>query len=395
MGMAPLAAGPTLHRPWRLRRQQRQLQQQQQQQQQRSRGTYRTLDAYEPPAWARTLPHCPETRLNLLLAETPLHAWAPFEQPHGGRLLIKRDDLTHGTGAGNKLRKLEFILADALQRGCSVVTTCGGVQSNHARATAVLAREVGLHPHLVLRAGSEGEAPPPHHSQGNYLLDAALEATISLVPRGAPYATVLRPVMAADEAAFERQGRRTYHIPVGGSNRVGLWGYLDAWDHLDAQCGAADITHIVLSTGSGGTAAGLALANWLTGRRYRIWAVAVCDNADYFYNHVQETLDEFGVTAQARDLLTIVEGYKGEGYGQFSDEHLAMIRAVGARTGVILDPTYTCKGVLGLQALVNAHPDFANVNTCFIHTGGVYGLLDGRVHIDSLYQARRPTSEAF
>jgi 1-aminocyclopropane-1-carboxylate deaminase/D-cysteine desulfhydrase-like pyridoxal-dependent ACC family enzyme len=188
--------------------------------------------------------------------------------------------------------------------------------------------------------------------------------------------------MADIQAALKRKGRRGYAIPDGGSNLVGLFGYLEGFAELDKQCSAAGITDIAVTCGSGGTACGLALANRLLGSPYRIWAVAICDDAQYFYHHVQGTLDALALPWQALDLVTVVEGFKGKGYGEFGPEHVDFIRDVAVRSGVVLDPTYTGKGAFALRTMLWSVKALRGAKMAFVHTGGVFGLMDGRVRMD-------------
>jgi len=297
--------------------------------------------------------------------------------PPSSTLFIKRDDLTHGTGAGNKIRKLEFLLADALAQGATDVITCGGAQSNHCRSTAILAREVGLQPHLVLRTDSTAVSELP--STGNLLLDQVLGSCLHLVPKRTAYEPGLRNAMAAIQAELASKGRRGYAIPVGGSNLVGLFGYLEGFAELHPQCEAAGVSDIVVTCGSGGTACGLALANRLLGSPYRIWAVAICDDNRYFYQHVQETLDALALPWRARDLLTVLEGFKGKGYGEYGPEHVDFIRDVAVRSGVVLDPTYTGKGAFALRTMLWSLRVLQGAKVTFVHTGGVFGFMDGRI----------------
>eukprot|EP00962_Isochrysis_galbana_P043196 scaffold16378_cov112-Isochrysis_galbana.AAC.5 len=191
---------------------------------------------FRPPSWAQSL-RAPSERIVLGHMPTPLMPWAcPELQELGVRWVIKRDDMTGLELSGNKVRKLEFLMRDALAAGCDCVITIGGIQSNHCRATAAAARLVGLEPHLILRCPA-GEVDGDPGLVGNLLLDRMLGATLHLVTIG-EYATRGQAVLTAALAGrLAAQGRRPYVIPVGGSNALGTWGYLDAVEELRRQVG--------------------------------------------------------------------------------------------------------------------------------------------------------------
>eukprot|EP00042_Codosiga_hollandica_P029196 m.159232 g.159232 ORF g.159232 m.159232 type:complete len:362 (-) comp53009_c0_seq2:18-1103(-) len=343
------------------------------------------LVPFHVAAWARGLPAPPPARLPLATAPTPIQ---PFALPglvgtSNFKLSIKRDDLTGSVLTGNKCRKLEFILAHALSAGYDGIITCGGVQSNHARTTAFAAAQIGLKCHLVLRSDSLDESTIP--LTGNFLLNKLAGAHVTLAPR-VPFETGLKPIMEGiiqEEAS--KHNARTYLLPVGGSNLVGVWGYVDAFRELLDQRLEENFDDIVLAVGSGGTACGLAVANYLAKSPVRIHAISVCDSAPYFYDHIDAILRDLGVPARAQDIIRIVDGYKGKGYGLSTPQELRFIRDTCALTGVLLDPVYTGKAALGLQTELLTNPQaFKGDRILFVHTGGSFGALDGRFDAASL-----------
>lgn len=178
---------------------------------------------YAAPPWAGALSLQPRQRVRLAHLPTPIEPWTPPGLTDGGHAWLLRDDLTGAALSGNKVRKLEFLLADALAKGCDTVLTCGGIQSNHARATAVAARQLGLDPILFLRT-AQPESDPG--LVGNLLLGRLVGATLRLITAD-EYRK--RDAFMADEAERLRaKGRRPYVIPEGGSNALGSWGYLQA-----------------------------------------------------------------------------------------------------------------------------------------------------------------------
>jgi len=336
------------------------------------------LQPYAPPEWAGSLRVKPDRRVRLAQLPTPIHRWAPPDVETCD-LWIKRDDLTGAALSGNKVRKLEFLLADALQRECDVVLTCGGIQSNHARATALAARELGLDSILFLRA-TEVNADPG--LEGNLLLDRLAGAELRLITpeqyRGRD--GLLAPV--AEELAG--QGRRPYVIPEGGSNALGTWGYLQAIEEIVTHLREHDqeFDDVVFACGSGGTAAGVSLALHRRGCSIRPHAVNVCDDARHFYHRVNSIFDELGAPEEAEKLLDVMDGHVGRGYALSTREELAEIAAVSRATGMILDPVYTGKAFIALRKELRRNPQrFRGRRLLFLHTGGLFGLYAYREEI--------------
>jgi D-cysteine desulfhydrase family pyridoxal phosphate-dependent enzyme len=310
---------------------------------------------------------------------TPVHPWKIQGLPCDFRLWIKRDDMTGGALMGNKVRKLEFLFAEAKQEGADAVITCGGTQSNHCRATAVAAKELGMKPYLLLRSNSD--SPDDADLSGNLLLDLLVDSTVIFVPKGSPYSTQLLPRMRWLAEELKKQGRHknVYLIPVGGSNPLGMWGYIDAYREMMEQGALSNITDIVVALGSGGTACGLALASHLSGLGVKVHGVTVSDHEKYFHSHCNEMLCELGVSdVRSEDILDIIVGYKGKGYGKTTDEELQMSLGIARDTGILLDPTYTLKATRGMLEEMKKSPSrFAGRHVLFVHTGGLYGMLDG------------------
>lgn len=334
---------------------------------------------YVPPSWAHALP-APSHRILLAAVPTPIHAWKLSGLPQGISLVIKRDDLTGSALTGNKVRKLEFILADALRRGATTLITCGGSQSNHARATAVAARELGMDTHMVLRSNV-----PELELTGNLFLDTLTRARVHLVGGRAPYVSAILPKMQEIEAKLKEEGKVPYVVPVGGSDPlIGIWGYLDAWEEMIKQGVLDKVDDIVLACGSGGTLAGLVIANYLTESKVRIHGFPVSDNAQYFFSHIDSTLQALRLPVKASEIVSFVDGYKGEGYAISKPEHLAFIAEVAGTTGIFLDPVYTGKACFGLVQELNSPPatrqlQLKGTRVMFLHTGGLIGLMDGTV----------------
>ena len=234
-----------------------------------SAGGMMTVGPWSPPAWA-DFPGAPTRRYHLARTPTPVHRWHLPGTPDGCEVYVKRDDLTGMQLSGNKVRKLEFLLAEAMDRDADCVITIGGVQSNHCRATAVAARYLGLDSHLILRAPqSIAEAGDPG-LVGNLLVERAVGANIHLVTKREYAAHGSVALAESLRRRLEREGKHPYVVPVGGSNAIGTWGYVDAMAELAAQTTTTTtpgtdhphlhgvggpFTDFVLACGSGGTAA--------------------------------------------------------------------------------------------------------------------------------------------
>ncbi len=297
----------------------------------------------------------------------------------GVEFLIKRDDMTGAELSGNKIRKLEFLIADAIAKGCDTVITGGGKQSNHCRATALAAARMGLSSVVCLRV--EDKASPPQ-TRGNILLDKLAGAEIVWIDHDdwARQAEVY-------EAQAERlrvAGKTPYIIPEGGSNAIGTWGYIRCAEELASQLAelpAADTT-IVYACGSGGTGAGLVLGAKLfdfAGLGAKVVGINVCDSAEYFVAGIAGICDDFakrypGVATASAEDIEFIDGYVGEGYAKSRSEELACLRELAKREAIILDPVYTGKAFYGITQELAKDPTRFGKRVVFVHTGGIFGL---------------------
>lgn len=316
-------------------------------------------------------------RLALAHLPTPLQPVRGLEDLFRGlHVRVKRDDLTGSHLSGNKIRKLEYLLADALERGATHVLTCGGVQSNHCRATALACGPLGLFPELLLRTetGHPSEVPDP--PTANVLLDRLAGARVHTC---SPQGYRDRDVLLADLAqSVERVGGLPYIVPEGGSNALGALGYVRCAQELAAQCPDDPPTSIIAATGSGGTVAGLAIGARLLGLDARVIGVAVCDDEAYFRAIVHRISEEassaYGLPRLEDDDFEILDGFQGPGYGLTTDEGIDLIRDTTRRAGLVLDHVYTGKGFQALAALAKDEPERLGSRPVFIHTGGIFGL---------------------
>jgi D-cysteine desulfhydrase len=314
-------------------------------------------------------------RVSLARLPTPLERLERTGERLGIELWVKRDDLTGSELSGNKVRKLEFLLAEARAQGCDTVVTCGGEQSNHCRATALASARLGMRAHLVLRTRDPGHPPA---ATGNILLDRLAGAEIQWI-------TVAEwarrdELMAGLAERLARDGRRPYIVPEGGSSALGSWGYVRAVvEELDAQLAAMSggPTTVLYACGSGGTGAGLVLGAAMCGwsqRGIRVTGVNVCDDRDYFLRAIGSICGDFarrfpGAPSISDQDIDILDGYVGLGYARSRPEELREVMDLGRREGLILDPVYTGKA---FYALTQQRPRFP-ARLVFLHTGGIFG----------------------
>jgi D-cysteine desulfhydrase len=314
-------------------------------------------------------------RLELALTPTPLQYLERASARWGGghRLWIKRDDLTGCTLSGNKVRKLEFIAAHALDKGYDTLITCGGIQSNHCRATAFVGAQLNMPVHLVLRGEPDGNA------NGNLLLDHLAGARVSGYPV-AQYVAERDALLAQWQAHYAQQGRKALIIPTGGSDGIGVWGYLAAARELAADMKAAQIetAQVICATGSGGTQAGLSLGAALFELPQTVWGVNVCDDEQYFLDKVAQDVADWASryrqAAPATLNVHVLDGYVGEGYAKASPVIFELIAELARLEGVVLDPVYTGKAFAGMVAEIAAGRFSGCRDIVFVHTGGIFGL---------------------
>jgi D-cysteine desulfhydrase len=286
---------------------------------------------------------------------------------------VKRDDFSGCELSGNKVRKLEYVVAEAIAQGCDTLVTAGDVQSNHARATAVVAARLGLRSLLVL----EGEADESEWARGNAFIDRLVGAEIDWQAQAGSIAQRL------DDASdrLRRQGRRPYVIPVGGSNELGAWGYIEAAREAKAQCDAAGlaIDRIVCTAGSCGTLAGLAIGVKLAGWNVRLTGIGISSSSDkkivWARGLIDRTIAQYNLSVALAANEPEVHDYAGAGYARSRPEELDCIRDAAQRGGLVLDPVYTGKAYCGMMDLVSKGLIGAAERILFFHTGGLLGLL--------------------
>lgn len=323
--------------------------------------------------------------LKLANLPTPIERMrAIAELPDLPNVYVKRDDLTGCELSGNKVRKLEFCMAEAAARDARAVITCGGIQSNHARATAVAAARLGIRPILVLR-GAE-----PAECDGNLLVDRLTGAEIRFITQ--EEYTRVNEIMDGIARELAASGENAYVIPEGASYPPGVFGYIKAAEEIAEAENALGIEFetIVTAVGSGGTYAGLVYGKRIFGLEARILGINVLDTPASFAARIAATSEDFVKKYEPRyrgaswlkpiaaDEVEIAGGYEGPAYAVPTNEGLELIRTFARRTGLFLDPAYTGKAMLGLAREAAMGRWRKSDNVLFIHTGGIFSLFPWR-----------------
>jgi len=318
-------------------------------------------------------------RVALAHTPTPLQHLSRLSQRTGFELYVKRDDLTGCGLSGNKVRKLEFVLAEALGQSADHVITCGKVQSNHARATALAAGRLGLKCSLVLRCQDPKHPPRP---AGNHLLDVLAGAHIHWID----YAQWpdREAIMAEIARTINDSGGKCYQIPFGASNALGAWGEIRAMEELRGDLsglpGGLEVpVSLVTAAGSGGALAGYSLGARLFGIPAKVLGINV-DDYDFIVNTVgkvhREAAEKYGLTqtpVRGRDY-DLIDGYLGEGYALSTPEEIEFIYEIARLEGLVLDPVYTGKALRGLLKELKNNPAAFARRIVFMHTGGIFHL---------------------
>lgn len=314
------------------------------------------------------------SRLSVANTPTPIQKLTHISQLLNKNIYIKRDDFTGNEWSGNKIRKLEYAMNEAIQQGASTVITCGGLQSNHARATTAIANHLGLKAHLVLR-GTKQE-----HPKGNLLLNEIMGAQITYLEPEI-FNTEYLNYMEKLKSDYEQNGIKAYIIPMGASNGIGNFGYYNCFQEIKAQEKDQSIQYdtIVTAVGSGGTYGGLFLGNLLDDNSKKIIGFNISSTPDYFRSEIAKivresfTIMDYKVPFDVENIQ-IIGGYEGIGYALTQPFELEFIKKIASLEGLILDPVYTGKAFRGLYSEIEKGTFENSQNILFIHTGGLSGL---------------------
>ncbi len=294
------------------------------------------------------------------------------------RVLMKRDDLTGLEVSGNKIRKLEYVIAQARETGADTLVTHGGFQSNHCRATAAVGARLGMRVRLLLRC-----AQTDPDLDGNLFLDHLFGAHITIHPPeeyNGRRQELIEDAMEAERAA----GHAPFFFPVGASTPTGCWGYIRCMQELVEQLGKDTLVDLFCASSSVGTQTGLILGKALLGcDAWRIVGVPVSDSVASMQREIRElerqTVAEFEFDlSESRTPIELLDGYIGEGYAIPYPEAIVTVHTLARREGILLDPTYTAKAMTGMLAAIREKQIRPGAVPVFLHTGGAFGLMARR-----------------
>ena len=320
-------------------------------------------------------------RVHLTQAPTPLEFLPNFSRALGGpKVYIKRDDNTGLATGGNKTRKLEFLIGDALKKGATHVVTQGATQSNHVRQTIAAANKFGLKTTALLEE-RVSNAQEDYYTNGNVLLDQILGATIETRPGGLD----MNHELVAVGERLRAQGEVPYLIPGGGSNPIGALGYVVcALEMIEqAKSMGIKIRQVVHATGSTGTQAGLVVGLQGSGSGIDLLGVSVRAAKEAQEQNVRKlarsTWELLNLPGEfPEDSVRAIADHVGPGYGLPTDEMRDAVRLLARTEGILLDPVYSGKGFAGLIAQIKKGAYTADDNVVFVHTGGSAALFGYR-----------------
>jgi D-cysteine desulfhydrase len=324
----------------------------------------------------------PIPRIELALAPTPLLKLERLSAEVGVEIWVKRDDLTGLLETGNKIRKLEFLVGEALAQNADTLITCGTLQSNCCRCVAAVAARLGMRAVLALTG------TPPEEYDGNLLLDRMLGAEVQYCTPAewAKIDEVLHDIAARERA----RGRVPYVIPESGATVVGALGYFLCGQEIAQQVrhGAPEFDTIAITAFSGGSQAGLLMAKQLAGLRADIVSVPIAWTALRVREYVVDVIDRarrrYGLPVDPPREVRVLDGYQGAGRAEIRREELEMVLRVARLEGLMLDPVYTAKAFGGVLDALKRDPKAFGRRVCFIHTGGVFSVFPYRSALSRL-----------
>lgn len=324
-------------------------------------------------------------RLYFAHLATPLEPMENLSKLLGGpKLWIKRDDCTGLAGGGNKTRKLEFLMGDAVAQGADTILTQGATQSNHARQTAAIATKMGMECHLLLEDRT-GKKDVDYNYNGNVLMDQMYGASLSKYPAD----TDMNKAMEALAETLRAGGKSPYIIPGGGSNPIGALGYVNAALELLTQANDSGlrIDRVVHATGSAGTQAGLVTGLVASNSQIPVLGISVraprgAQEANVF-SLAQSTAEHLGIPGVVKRENVVANGdYVGEGYGIPTESGIDAIKLFARHESILLDPVYSGKGAAGFIDLIRKGHFEKDENIVFLHTGGSQALFGYRDAFD-------------
>lgn len=321
-------------------------------------------------------------RVSLACLPTPIVRLERLSARFGVEIFVKRDDLTGLLESGNKVRKLEFLVGEALAQGADTLITCGTLQSNCCRAVAAVAARLGLKAILALR----GDRPQTY--DGNLLLGKLLGADVV-------YCTPeefgqIEGVFARLSADVRRRRGRPYVIPESGATELGALGYLECAREISRQVaeGAPAFDTLVITAFSGGSQAGLLMGKQVAGFSAEVVGIPIADPAAHVRGYVETTIRKaaarFGLRVEPPKTIHLLDGYQGQGRGAVRKEELAALVQLAREEGILLDPVYTGKAFAGFLDHLARDPKQFGSRVCFLHTGGLFSLFPFRESLSRL-----------
>ena len=291
----------------------------------------------------------------------------------GPNIFIKRDDCTGLATGGNKTRKLEFLIPDAIKNKAELIVTVGAIQSNHARQTAAACSLKGLKCLIILEQRLK-DPPDAYMNSGNVFLDKLLGAEVMLCPKDQDILEYSTKVVED----IKSKGTNVYFIPGGGSNSIGALGYVECFKEILEKNSKYNFTHIIHATGSSGTQAGL-----LAGKKYfksqlQIIGISVRYEKkiqeEKVYNEAKKVCEKLKCDVLDRSEVVAYDDYVGSGYGEPTDGMIEATNLLAKKEAILLDPVYSGKGFAGLIGLIRQKKFTKKDNILFIHTGGAVSL---------------------
>ena len=325
-------------------------------------------------------------RLPLALTPTPILKLERLSKRLGVEIYLKRDDLTGLLETGNKVRKLEFLVGEALAQGADTLISCGTLQSNCCRAVAAVAARLGLRAILVFKGDRPGTLDGNHFlssllgAEAVYCSDAEFEKV------GEVFDRLAREVEAG--------GGKPYVIPESGATELGALGYLLCAQELAEQQrhGAPPFDSVLITAFSGGSQAGLLMGKELFGLSAEIVGIPIARKAARVHEYVTATIrkaaDRFGLDLTQPKTVHLLDGYQGAGRSRVEEAELAAVVSLAREEGILLDPVYTGKAFSGLVDRLSRDPKEFGSRVCFIHTGGVFSLFPFRESLSRLLDRR-------
>ena len=313
-------------------------------------------------------------RIKLGHFPTPIEYLKNISKYFGGpNIFNKRDDCTGLATGGNKTRKLEFLIPDAIKHKAELVITIGAVQSNHARQTAAACAVMGLKCLIILEQRLNN-APESYMSSGNVFLDKLFGADVKVCPKNEDVSKYSEKLIKD----IKTKGTNVYFIPGGGSNSIGALGYVECLNEIIKENNKYNFSQIIHATGSAGTQAGL-----LAGRKYfncNIAVTGICVRhkkdiqVDKVYEEAKKTCEKLNCNTLDRSDIIVYDEYIGTGYGEPTEGMIEAIKLLAKKEAILLDPVYSGKAFAGLIGLIKNKKFTKNDNILFIHTGGTASL---------------------